>query len=93
MCECMPHTHICMYIFFSHRHLPFETIWMELDKAPKNKVVKMDEGDQKLQTFSYKISKCQRFNVQHHHGDWFTRLYFVFENFLARELARCETGL
>ena len=52
------HTHTRMYIFFSHRHLPFETIWMELDKAPKDKVDKMDEGDEKLQTFSYKTSKC-----------------------------------
>ena len=52
------HAHTRMYIFFSHRHLPVETIWMELDKAPKDKVDKMDEGDEKLQTFSYKTSKC-----------------------------------
>ena len=53
-----PDTHTCVCIPFSHRHLPFETIWMELDKAPKDKVDKMDEGGQKVQTFSYKISKC-----------------------------------
>ena len=38
---------------------------MELDKAPKDKVDKMDEGGQKVQTFSYKINKSWGYNIQH----------------------------
>ena len=56
-------TYTCMYTFFSHQHLPFETIWMELTSVMRSEIsqrkikwTKGMKGIKEVQTFNYKIS-------------------------------------